>query len=73
MSNLYERFKEYAVEADSLTDFLSRYTNPRRAPFGVLDPDRVKSYQNDLKKYGFCFIPSSTTKSGEHCAYYGAV
>lgn len=33
--------------------------------------DEANSYASDMKKHGFIWIPSSTTTTGKHCAFYG--
>ena len=71
----YELFKKYAVEANSIEDFLERYTKPSRhwergAEYVAA---RIKSHQEDIEKEGFTFITHHDSKSGETVAYYPAI
>lgn len=69
---LYERFKKYAVQAENVEDFLSRYTKPGRH-FERGDEyvkARVLSHQEDLTKYGYTFIPHHSSVTGQVVSYY---
>lgn len=71
--NPYEAFKKYKVEADSLEDFLKRYTKHahHEARGKEYVEARIKSHQEDLDKYGFTFITHHSSVIGEHVSYYG--
>jgi hypothetical protein len=73
MSNtLYEAFKKYQVEADSIEDFHNKYHKPQRYT------DRGKEYMEcviktgyeDMEKYGYTFITHHDSKTGETVSYY---
>lgn len=72
MVNLYERFKVYRVPADSLTDFLERYTKPsaHRERGEEYVAARIASHQEDLNKYGYTFITHHDSKTGDTVSYY---
>jgi hypothetical protein len=67
-------FKKYQVEAESLSDFLERYTKPSRHSERGEEyvKARIASHQEDIDKYGFTFITHHDSKSGETVAYYPA-
>ncbi len=73
MINLYEHFKQYKVEADSVEDYLKKYTKQhqhegRGAEYVAC---RIESHKAELNKYGFCFITHHDSVTGEIVAYYG--
>ena len=72
MTNSYDTFKKYAVNADSLEEFLEKYTkHERHAGRGSeYVAVRIKSHQEDIDKSGFTFITHHDSKSGETVAYY---
>lgn len=70
----YEVFKKYAVSANSLEDFLEKYTKHDRHAGRGEDYVfiRIKSHQEDIDKYGFTFITHHDSKTGETVSYYPA-
>ena len=75
MVSSYDAFKKYSVHAESLEDFLEKYTkHERHAGRG---PEyvavRIKSHQEDIDKYGFTFITHHDSKTGETVAYYPSI
>ena len=71
--SLYEKFKKYAVAADSVEDFCNRYH--RRSAYH----DRGSEYMEydlqdhikELEKYGYTIIPQGSSTTGDVVAYYG--
>lgn len=68
----FERFKQYAVPADSVTDFLDSYTKHGRHRGRGEDyaAYRIASFTAELEKYGFCFISHHDSVTGDIAAYY---
>lgn len=68
----YENFKKYQVQANSLEDFLERYTKPKHhAERGEeYVQARLKSHNEDIKRYSFTFITHHDSKCGEIVSYY---
>ena len=66
----YEYYKKYRVDAESVDDFLRRYTNCNAhqeiAPHKV----RLESYAEELKRYGFCYMTKSMSVTGQPVTYY---
>lgn len=71
-TNLYENFKKYKVEADSVEDFLKKYTKPKRLEGRVAGytEARIKSYTEELNKYGYCIMTHHESITGEVVSYY---
>lgn len=73
MSNSYESFKKYEVKANSVEDFLKRYTKHNkhygRGEEHVLI--RIKSHTEELEKYGFTIITHHGSVTGDTVSYYG--
>lgn len=69
---LQDPFRKYQVQANSLVDFLERYTKPSaHADRGEkYVADRIASHQQDIEKYGFTFITHHDSKTGETVSYY---
>ena len=71
--NWFEHCKKWAVTAESIEDFCDKY----HRPFGddawgkSARKEWLETAQSDMKKHGFIWIPSSTTTTGKHCAFYG--
>jgi hypothetical protein len=71
--SLYETFKKYQVEANSVEDFHNKYHKESRYT------DRGKEYMEcviktsyeELEKDGFTFITHHDSKTGETVSYYG--
>lgn len=69
----YDLFLKYKVDADSVEDFLnkyhkqSRYTGRGREYAEWL----LKSYEEEFKKNGFCFMTHHNSITGRTVAYYG--
>jgi flagellum-specific peptidoglycan hydrolase FlgJ len=73
MKDIKETFRKYEVKAESIEDFLKRYTKPSR---NEQRPEyyqtvRIKSHTEDLKKYGYTFITHHDSITGECVSYYG--
>ncbi len=68
----YESFKKYEVKADSLEDFLKRYTKyDRHEGRGKEYVEcRIKSHREDMDKYGFTFITHHDSVTGRTVSYY---
>lgn len=69
---MYNKFKKYAVRAESLKEFCEVYHRPGK----ITDFNREEDYENhkrELQKYGFTFIPASTSITGQHVSYYGEI
>lgn len=71
-SKLYERMKKYAVQAENPVDFLERYTKPG---YGIergkdYQKARIKSAYEDLEEYGYCMLPTHSSKTGDIVTWY---
>jgi hypothetical protein len=67
----YEYYKRYKVEAKSVVDFLKRYTNYNTTQQQVAPHEvRLKSYQEELDKNGFCYMPKFMSVTGRPVTYY---
>lgn len=68
----FERFKKYQVEADSLEDFLKKYTKHQRHEGRGKDyvEARIISHTESLKKEGFTFISHHDSVTGDVVSYY---
>lgn len=73
MTNSYEKFKEYEVSANSLEDFLQKYTKHRQHEGRGAEyvKNRIESHAQDMKKFGFTFITHHDSVTGEIVSYYG--
>lgn len=73
MKDMKQEFKKYEVEANSIEDFLQRYTKPSRNQQRSEDYQeaRVKSHSEDLEKYGYTFITHHDSITGKCVSYYG--
>ena len=68
----FKSFLKYAVEAESLQDFIDRYHKSGK----ITDFNREADYENhkkELEREGFTIIPASTSTTGEIVSYYGGV
>lgn len=74
MKNQYELFKEYEVQAESVEDFLMRYSKPKAHTLRGEEHVqlRIDSYTEELEKFGFCFITHHDSVTGEIVSYYGS-
>ena len=72
-TDLYEAFKKYQVPADSVEDFCLKYH--RRSAYHDRGKEYMEcdlqSHKEELEKYGYTFIPGSSSTTGEHISYYG--
>lgn len=70
--DLYRKFKRYIVHAESLKEFCAMWHKP-----GIInDFNRDADYEGhkaDMEKYGFTFIPASSSITGRNVSYYGKV
>jgi len=73
MRDLKEVYRKYEVKAESIEDFLNRYTKPSRNEQRSSDYQeaRIKSHTEDLEKYGYTFITHHDSVTGECVSYYG--
>lgn len=69
MKDLYNIFKKYEVKADSVKDFLEKYYKKDR--YKGHEEELLKSYTEEFKKEGFCFISHHDSITGECVAWYG--
>lgn len=71
--NGYDAFKEYEVQAESVEDFLERYTKPQRhnGRGEEYEKARIKSYSEQLKKDGYTIMSKHESVTGEIVSYYG--
>ena len=65
MPNLYETFKKYQVEADSVTDFISKYYRPER-----ITDTLIESNEAHVKEFGFTFISNHDSITHSIVSYY---
>lgn len=70
--NAFESFKQHQVNADNLEDFLKKYTkyNKHDGRGKEYVECRIKSHNEDLKKYGFTFITHHDSVTGEIVSFY---
>lgn len=73
MLNAYEQFKKYEVVAESVEDFLKKYTKPSRHEGRGKDhvKIRIESYTEELNKYGYCLMSRHESITGDCVTYYG--
>lgn len=64
----FQRFKLYAVEAESLRDFCERYHLPGRVWNKEVD---YQSHKEELLKNGYTLVPRGTSGLISWAAYYG--
>lgn len=71
-TNQYEAFRKYQVCANSLVEFLEKYTKPSAHALRGTDyvTNRIKSHQEDIAKYGFTFITHHDSITGENVSFY---
>ena len=71
--SLYEKFKKYAMPAESIEDFCLKY-HSRRAYHDrgkdYMECD-LESHKEEFERYGYTFIPSHDSTTGDIVAYYG--
>lgn len=70
MDDMYMKFKKYIVFAESLKEFCDQWHRPNKV--GDKEAD-YEDHKKELEKYGFTFIPGSTSKTGEIVSYYGKI
>lgn len=70
--DLKERFKRYEVKADSLEEFCNFYYKKSRYSDRGLDYvlSCLESHVESLEKYGYTFITSHDSITGEIVSYY---
>ena len=68
--DIFQRFKRYAVEADSLRDFCERYHLPGKVENKEAD---YQTHKEDLLHDGFTLIPPGSSSLTSWAAYYGPV
>ena len=67
----YEYYKKYAVQADSVDDYLKRYTNYNNFAQEIAPHnERVKSCQEEIEAYGFCYMTKYMSITGQPVTYY---
>lgn len=68
----YESFREYAVQADSVADFLERYYKPDRY-HGRGEESAARllaNYENDVVEMGCTWISHHDSVTGKIVSYY---
>lgn len=72
VSRAWSENRKNAVGAESVEDFLSRYMKPERFTGRGQDyvDHIIKSYTDELEKYGFCFITHHSSVTGKEIAFY---
>ncbi len=70
---LTEIYKKYEVKADSVADFLERYTKTDRHSGRGEEyvQCRIQSHTESLEKLGYTIITHHDSKTGEVVSYYG--
>jgi hypothetical protein len=73
MWNGFEVFKKYEVKAESLEDFLKRYTKRDRheARGSEYVEVRIASHAEHLNKHGYTFITHHDSVTGDDVSFYG--
>jgi hypothetical protein len=73
MTNSYEMFKKYEVNADSVEDFLAKYTKREQHSGRGKEyvEARIKSHKDDILKYGYTIITRHDSVTGDIVSYYG--
>lgn len=67
----YEHYKKYSVQADSVDDFLKRYTNYNNFGQEVAPHKaRAEACQEEIEKYGFCYLTKYMSITGQPVTYY---
>jgi len=71
--SLFELFKKYAVEAESIEDFCNRYHSrkayhERGAEYMACD---LESHKKELEKEGYTIIPQGSSTTGGAVTWYG--
>lgn len=69
---MYQKFKKYAIPADSLEDFCLKYHkrsayHDRGADYMAED---LASHKKDLERDGYTIIPRGSSTTGDIAAYY---
>lgn len=71
--DIYEKMKKYQVQAESVEDFLQRYTKSAR--YQQRGPEYVaaviQTSCEKMEKYRFTFISHHSSITGDVVAYYG--
>ena len=70
-----ENFRKYAVKANSVEDFLEKYTKHDRH-YGRGEEyakERIAYYKKELKEIGFCFMSKHESVTGRVVAYFGDI
>lgn len=67
-----ELFREYAVEAKDVADFLTRFYKPSRYTEREDEyaRDLLASYENDFQNHGWCLISRHDSRTGEFVSFY---
>lgn len=70
---LFDTFKKYEVQANSIEDFILKYGKPSRYQERGNDYMNtcIQSHKDDLLKYGYDIITHHNSKTGETVSYYG--
>jgi hypothetical protein len=73
METCKDLFKKYEVEANSVEDFLKKYTKRDRHEGRGKEyiEARIKSHTEDLLKYGYTIISHHDSITGDVVSYYG--
>lgn len=72
MKDIKQAFRKYEVEANSVEDFLQRYTKRDRheARGKEYVQARIQSHTEDLKKFGYTIITHHDSVTGDTVAYF---
>ena len=68
----FESFKKYAVQADSVEDFINKYGKPKQYEERGAEYMKccIASHEEHLKKYSYDFITHHDSKTGETVSFY---
>lgn len=75
--SLFEKFKEYQVnDVTTVKEFLEKYYKHdrftgRNKEIPNYSDRLIRSYEEEFKKYGYCFISHHDSKTGEIVTFYG--
>jgi hypothetical protein len=73
MNTGFETFKKYEVKANSLEEFLKKYTKHDRHEGRGQEyvKARIQSHKEDLEKFGYTLITHHDSITGQTVSYYG--
>lgn len=73
MSRYYEQYKKYKVQAESIEDFLDKYSKPKAHRDRGEDyvQARIETFTEEFNKNGFCWITRFDSITGKAVAFFG--